>query len=276
MPLDITYTWADGDEVTALKLNTNQADIENYINGLVAGTNSFTAINAGSGAFSGNVTASGNLTVSGDLSAGGFINADGWASTSETWTYASSTTFTISGDKTGKYSKGDKIKLTQTTVKYFYITSVSYSAPNTTITIYAGNDYTLANAAITSPYFSKISSPNGFPTYFNFTPTGVVGFSGSPTAQGYFFLNGCFLTIAYHFNGTSNSFDLTATVPFTVTTPLSVAITTPSGQGVDNGASISTAHAFLSGSTLTCYPSHGGSWTNSGGKQITGFVYGVL
>lgn len=90
---------------------------------------------------------------------------DGWQEANETWTYASATTFTISGDKTGKYKKGDKIKLTQTTVKYFYIVSVSYSSPNTTVTVIGGNDYSLANAAITSPYYSKVDNPHGFPEY---------------------------------------------------------------------------------------------------------------
>lgn len=77
----------------------------------------------------------------------------------ETWTYASATTFTISGDKTGKYQKGDKLKLTNSTVKYPTVKSVSYTSPNTTITI--ENDVVLANAAITSPYYSKAYNPQG-------------------------------------------------------------------------------------------------------------------
>ncbi len=94
---------------------------------------------------------------------------DGWISAGETWTYASATTFTISGDKTSKYQKGDKIKLTQTTVKYFYIIGVSYSNPNTTITVTGGSDYSLANTTITSPYYSKVENPQGFPPFFNWT-----------------------------------------------------------------------------------------------------------
>ena len=92
---------------------------------------------------------------------------DGWVVAGETWTYASvddpTFTFTISGDKTGKYSAGMKIKLTQTTVKYFIITKVAYSSPNTTITMYGGTDYDLVNAAITSPYYSVVKAPQGFP-----------------------------------------------------------------------------------------------------------------
>lgn len=92
---------------------------------------------------------------------------DGWIPAGETWTYASADsptfTFTISGDKTSKYSVGMKLKLTQTTIKYFIITAISYSSPNTTVTVYGGTDYTLANAAITSPYYSMVKSPFGFP-----------------------------------------------------------------------------------------------------------------
>jgi hypothetical protein len=100
-----------------------------------------------------------------EINGGGL--ADGWTASGETWTYASADsptfTFTISGDKTTKYKAGQRIKLTQTTAKYFIITKVAYSAPNTTVTIYGGTDYTLANAAITSPYYSREKAPFGFP-----------------------------------------------------------------------------------------------------------------
>jgi len=88
---------------------------------------------------------------------------DGWVPANETWTYASASTFRISGDKTGKYQAGQKIKLTQTTAKYFIITKVEYSSPNTTITVYGGTDYTIANASITNNFFSLVKCPFGFP-----------------------------------------------------------------------------------------------------------------
>lgn len=92
---------------------------------------------------------------------------DGWVAAGETWTYASADdptyTFTISGDQTDKYNAGMRIKLTQTTTKYFLITAVSYSSPNTTVTVYGGSDYDLVNATITSPYYSTAKAPQGFP-----------------------------------------------------------------------------------------------------------------
>lgn len=92
---------------------------------------------------------------------------NGWIDANETWTYASGATtnvgtFTVTGDVTSKYQAGDKIQFTQTTVKYAIITKVSFSS-STTITIYMGTDYTIANAAITSPMYSHSKSPVGFP-----------------------------------------------------------------------------------------------------------------
>jgi len=92
---------------------------------------------------------------------------DGWISAGETWTYASADdptyTFTVPTDLTTKYSAGMKIKLTNASVKYFIITKVAYSDPNTTVTVYGGTDYDLANSAITLPYYSMVRSPALFP-----------------------------------------------------------------------------------------------------------------
>lgn len=100
-------------------------------------------------------------------------NTDGthfsvWFQPGETWTYASADdptfTFTISGDKTNKYSAGMRIKLFQaSTWRYFIITVVSYGAPDTTVTIYGGTDYDLADEAITYPAYSSHKAPVGFP-----------------------------------------------------------------------------------------------------------------
>ena len=92
----------------------------------------------------------------------------GWVDAQETWTYASADdptfTFTVAADVTTKYSAGMKIKLTQSTVKYFIVTAVStYSGGNTTITVYGGTDYDLADAAISSNYYSTQKAPQGFP-----------------------------------------------------------------------------------------------------------------
>jgi hypothetical protein len=93
---------------------------------------------------------------------------DGWSAAANTWTYsaADAPTFVISvnADMTGVVGVGTRIKLTQTTAKYFIVTAVgAFSAGATLITVYGGTDYTLANAAITSPYYSFVKCPLGFP-----------------------------------------------------------------------------------------------------------------
>jgi len=91
---------------------------------------------------------------------------DGWIPVTETWTRTDNTTFTITGDFTSVLAVGDKLKVTDTTTKYFYIVSVSYSAPDTTVTITGGTNYVLA-ATPTVRYYSKSTSPIGFPTEFD-------------------------------------------------------------------------------------------------------------
>ncbi len=91
------------------------------------------------------------------------FNSMQWIAGLGTWTYSSddSPTFVISTsvDNTGVIGVGYRIKLTQTTAKYFIVTAITSS----TITVYGGTDYTLANAAITSPYYSPAKAPYGFP-----------------------------------------------------------------------------------------------------------------
>jgi len=114
---------------------------------------------------------------------------DGWAADTKTWTYVSATSFKISGQNvTSQFPVGTKIKLTQTTDKYFYVTSSTFST-DTTVNITGGSDYSLANAAITSPMYSYMDTPQGFPTEFNYTPTFVnwtIGTGGNAGTQGKF------------------------------------------------------------------------------------------
>lgn len=88
---------------------------------------------------------------------------NGWIDVRESWSYSSadSPTFVISvpADATQRFSVGMRVKLTQTTVKYFIVTAVS----STTLTVYGGTDYTLANAAISAIFVSSWKAPLGFP-----------------------------------------------------------------------------------------------------------------
>lgn len=96
-----------------------------------------------------------------------YTKQTGWLSAGENWTFASADsptfTFTISGDKSAKYSPGMRIRIDQSGIKYFIITSVSYSSPDTSITVYGGTDYTMTSATIKSPCYSMLKAPVRFP-----------------------------------------------------------------------------------------------------------------
>lgn len=88
---------------------------------------------------------------------------NGWQLVSDSWTYASADaptfTITVPTGAASLYGVGMRIKLNQTTDKYFIITAVA----DTVLTVYGGTDYTLANAAISSIYVSLMKAPLGFP-----------------------------------------------------------------------------------------------------------------
>lgn len=100
---------------------------------------------------------------------GGAIGGgDGWTAAAGTWTYSSADapTYVISvnADMTTTISVGQRIKLTDTTVKYFIVTAVGvFGGGVTLITVYGGTDYTLSGGAITLPYYSTSKAPFGFP-----------------------------------------------------------------------------------------------------------------
>lgn len=187
-----------------------------------------------------------------------------------TCTYASASTFTMAGDQTTVLSKGDRLKLTQTTAKYFYVIGVSHSAGTTTVTVTGGTDYTLANAAITTPFYSKEASPNGFPTWFAFT-VGFTGFSANPAGfLARFNIVGTTVNVALRGPnaGTSNA------TTFTLTgAPVAAkAVTNFSWVGFMWGQNAgSTVMAFVvidpSTTTFVCAVVAGASsWTNTGNK----------
>lgn len=97
-----------------------------------------------------------------------YTASTGWVSSSATWSYSSADAPTyvisINEDVTGILSVGMRIRLVQTTTKYFIVTAVgSFSGGATLVTVYGGTDYTLANAAISSPNYSASKIPFGFP-----------------------------------------------------------------------------------------------------------------
>jgi hypothetical protein len=61
------------------------------------------------------------------------------------------------------FCPGQRLKLTQTTTKYFIVLKVETDATYTYLTLFGGTDYDLANAAISNVYYSGHYAPVGFP-----------------------------------------------------------------------------------------------------------------
>ena len=82
----------------------------------------------------------------------------------DVWTYATANSVTTPGDLTSTYWPGMRVALKQGTLKYFVISAVVYSTPNTTITLDGFGTYTLTSATITAHIDSTAYCPKGFPT----------------------------------------------------------------------------------------------------------------
>lgn len=90
----------------------------------------------------------------------------GWQNINATLAYSSwdstnkTGVMTTTTDLSSVISIGMKGSITQSgTTKYFFVTAIG----SATITGYFGTDYTLTNATISSPVYSGLSSPYGFP-----------------------------------------------------------------------------------------------------------------
>jgi hypothetical protein len=117
----------------------------------------------------------------------------GWANATATWSYASPTSFLEPGNVVSKYPIGTKIKLTNSTTKYFYVAGATYSSPNTTVTLAAGSDFVLVNNPITANFFSYQSNPQSFPHWFDYVPAWTATTApalGNGSITGRFTING--------------------------------------------------------------------------------------
>ncbi len=199
---------------------------------------------------------------------------DGWWTRSETWTRLSNTTFRVAGDQTAIFTPGTKIKVTQTSTKYFYVVSSSYASPYTTVTITGGSDYSLT-ANPSARWISYQANPQGFPDWFNWAPT-VTGFSSVPATVAYRFkITGrqVFMVIAQKTDGTSNANTLSVSLPVTAATIGTGGIWTgTNGFARDNGANVTVATRWninSGGTTIDFYKDMAvATWTTSGGKRV--------
>lgn len=193
---------------------------------------------------------------------------DGWNSIGDTWAYASATTITVPAGAATYYAVGDKIKLTQTTVKYFYVVGVA----DTVLTVTGGTDYTVADAAITAIYHSRVESPIGFPGYFNYTPT-LTGWASTTILQGRFTVIAKSVQLDILITGTSNATSAEATLPITALTLSNARWGGALDYSRDNGTYLSTATRWTIASAGTAVKFYKDmvevAWTNSGAKEIS-------
>ena len=202
-------------------------------------------------------------------------NVGGWVAVTDTWTYASATTITVPSGAASLYSKGTKIKLTQTTVKYFYVVGVA----DTVLTIAASDEYTLANAAISSISYSNQENPVGFPSQFTFSTTHG-GYSSAPAGKLKYKIIGTRIIIDYAdtTTGTSNATTTTFTVPVAPAASVSNACTI---YYKDNGSNSSqSGHLWMASGNTTIHAAttfYDGTWTNVNAKDIyfSNFSYNI-
>jgi len=196
------------------------------------------------------------------------LSSDGWTADSHTYVYVSASSFKVTGvDLTSVFRVGTKIKFTQTTDKYFVVTSSSFST-DTTVNIAVNTDYTIANAAITAPYYSYQEAPQGYPDWFTFTVT-ANGFSVAPTMTGRFRVSGrtVFVNIETTANGVSNASTFTIALP--INSGGHALTYQSSGFGADNTLPTSlTAFIGNGDNQITLYKgaSATSNWTASGAK----------
>lgn len=229
----------------------------------------------------GRLTAVASVPISGG---GSVVASDGWVpDTTETWTYASFTagppavgTFTVPGDVRAKYTVGTRIKLVQTTTKYFVVSAVpTYDGTNTTVTVTGGTDYTLANAAISGNAHSYVLNPQGYPGWFNYTDS-PQGFSVLTIDAARFAVQGRLCIVEFSFNGTSNVTTMTSTLPIAVASTQVVDPVVQILRCTDNSVStvVGAARFPQGGSTLTFGKAlnSAGGWTNVGAKGAQGYL----
>lgn len=209
----------------------------------------------------------------------GNVGADGWIPACETWTRTGANTFTLSGqgDRRTIYQVGTKLRYKQGGAwQYQVVIANAYAAPTTTVTTTGGSDYNFAVGAITDNYYSYAENPQGWPDWFNWTPT-LVGFNPVPgTIVARFFIQGrhCHATVSTN-NGTSNANNFTISLPVTART---VANHQWNGtaNATDNGVFLTIpARVVINSAAVTMILQKdwsGAVWAAANGKGCTGLA----
>jgi hypothetical protein len=181
----------------------------------------------------------------------GFVfSNDGWVNVGDTFTYVSANSFKITGtDRTSVYTRGTRIKFTNNSVTFHGVVYSSSFSTDTTVTLFANNDFAIANSTITNPYYSYDVNPQGFPNRFAYTPTYAAS-SGtySATDAAYFTVVGrmCFVDISSNGSLSSTPQEMTATLPVNAVGLQGFGVQVKDGgSGISGSAYVSDASNIL-------------------------------
>lgn len=194
-----------------------------------------------------------------------WYSEDGWIDCSgETWAYGSVSTILVTGDYSTKYKKGLFISWVQTTTKYGVLASdSSYNSgtDKTTLTIIVNTDHVVANAAISGQKISFAANPQGWPGWFNYSPTWTASSSnpvlGSGTLLGRYFPSGKKITMFIDLTLAADT--TTGTGLWRFSTPcIAVTLKYYQGTGLTYDASPSTQQQCIaqlqSATYVSCFP----------------------
>lgn len=194
------------------------------------------------------------------------IPTNGWTEyTAVTPVYVSASSIKFTGiDLTAVFQKGTHIRLKQGSgYKYYDVLSASYGSGDTTIGVIVNTDYTVANSAITDVAYSYEQSPEGYPTWFNYTstPSGFAVGNGTLAAR-YSLLNGQAMLVDLNFvAGSTSSFSGIYTLTAPVTMENLTGKTTIGGGYYQNGGSVGIGFTYgVANSTTITFA---GTSTNS-------------
>lgn len=197
---------------------------------------------------------------------------DGWIPITDTWTRTGNYTFTVTGNQTATYRKGTKVRYKDGgSYEYGVIASSSYSS-STTITLITNSDYAMAATTITDTYISFIENPEGFPYWFNYSPSYSCGnsmtYTSVTTDVAKWSVSGKMITVLLRAFGTIGGtpyIDIFATAPVNCATPLDTALV---GNTYDSGNKAGIALFDIANQKLRILKYDSSNWGTGSTKYI--------
>lgn len=278
MPLaGATYSavsWTVGDVLTEAKLDAMVSNDRAYDshapNGILLNNNIgyFQTDTGGTNRELLNLTSGDVVNVGNELYARHeFGKNNGWNKVGDTWTYASANSINVPSGAANFYSVGDSIAYTQGTVKYAKITSVA----DTLLGVTGGDDYVVANSAISNIYVAK-GNASGFPNEFSYVPA-EAGWSSIAIQKGWFSIHGRTVFLRVYMSGISDATSATAGLPVNAASGTDFRWDGANGYAANNGTELTVASRWYiasGGSVVGFYTNmNNGAWTNANEKTIS-------